>query len=300
MRWAVYAVVGLTGLILVGLLVVWIGFPRVAPAPVIEIDRTAVRIERGRYLVHHVASCLNCHSERDWSRFGGPLVIGTEGRGAPLSILRPSIWSANITPYALNAYSDGGLVRAITSGINQRGQPLHPLMPYTSYAKMTQEDVYSVVSYLRTLTPIEFDTPITKDVWPIRLIGRILPSPWEPPPPPDLANSEERGRYLAEIAECSFCHGSDFAGGKSFRLPDESEVLSSNLTSSSSTRIGSWSRENFVAVFRSFADESVRLTPIPAGSPNTVMPWHTYSGMTDQDLGALYDYLRTFPAVETP
>ena len=298
-RWAGYAVAGLTALLLAALGVVWIVFPRVAPAAVVEIELTTGRVERGRYLVHHVASCLNCHSERDWSRYGGPVVEGTEGKGAPLRVLRPSLWSANITPYALGAYSDGELVRAITSGVNQRGQALHPFMPYDSYAHMLEEDVNAVVAYLRTLSPIEFDTPIPDEAWPIRLIGRILPRPWEPPPQPDLVDSVERGRYLATIAECSFCHGSDYSGGQRFRVPEGPEIVSSNLTASSSTRIGSWSRDNFIAVFQSFADETLRLTPVPPGSPNTVMPWHTYAGMTRQDLGALYDYLRTAAPVES-
>ena len=297
-RWAGFAGAAFAVLVLVALGVVWIAFPRVAPPQDLEIEPTVARVERGRYLVQHVANCLNCHSERDWSRYGGPLVAGTEGKGAPLSVLRPSVWSANITPYALDVYSDGELVRAITSGINQQGRPLHPFMPYDSYARMSEEDVHAVVAYLRTLSPIEFLTPIPDESWPIRLIGRILPRPWEPSPSPDFENSVERGRYLAAIAECSFCHGSDYSGGQSFRIPEGAEVVSMNLTPSPSTRIGNWSRDNFIGVFQSFADEAVRLAPVPPDSPNTVMPWHTYSGMTSRDLGAIYDYLRTIPPAE--
>jgi hypothetical protein len=49
-------------------------------------------------------------------------------------------------------------------------------------------------------------------------------------------------------------------------------------------------------MFRAFADESAA-APVKDGR-NTGMPWYVYAGMTDEDLGAIYAYLRTLPPVE--
>jgi hypothetical protein len=34
------------------------------------------------------------------------------------------------------------------------------------------------------------------------------------------------------------------------------------------------------------------------GEFQTIMPWTVYAGMTEQDLGSIYDYLRTIPSVK--
>ena len=34
------------------------------------------------------------------------------------------------------------------------------------------------------------------------------------------------------------------------------------------------------------------------GEFQTIMPWVMYAGMTEQDLGAIYDYLRTVKPVD--
>ena len=82
-----------------------------------------------------------------------------------------------------------------------------------------------------------------------------------------------------------------------FRIPGtDQEWPSENLTPHLSNRIGAWSRENFIGIFRSFAPpEGSR---IPGDRINTVMPWSRYAGMTDEDLGAIYEYLRTVEPIQ--
>ena len=272
-------------------------FPRSRPASTEVFERTPERVERGRYLVEHVANCLDCHSERDWNLYGGPVIAGTEGQGAPLRVLRPEIQSANITPAALGDWSDGEIARAVTSGIGRDGRALHPFMPYDTYAHLEREDVAAVVSYLRELPAISNDPP-RPEGFALRLIGRLLPRPYEPPPPVDRNDPVAYGRYLVTVAECSLCHGSDFAGGIQFRVPGtDREWPSANLTPDPSHRVGNWSRDNFIGVFKSFASPDG--SGIPAGEVNTVMPWTRFAGMTEEDLGAIYDYLRTVEPVAT-
>lgn len=280
-----------------GLAALFLVFPRSQPASDVVIERTPETVERGRYLVEHVANCLDCHSERDWSFYGGPVIAGTEGMGAPLKVLRPKTLSANITPAALAEWSDGEIVRAITAGIGREGQALHPFMPYDTYARMTEEDVHAVVAYLREMPPIENDAPRPKDSLPIRIVGRMLPKPYVPPEPVEAGVNAEYGRYLAEMAECSFCHRADFSGGRLFRIPGTDQRWpSENITPHPSNRIGAWSRENFIGVFKSFAPPAGR--EIPGDEINTVMAWSRYAGMTEEDLGAIYEYLRTIEPVE--
>ena len=81
-----------------------------------------------------------------------------------------------------------------------------------------------------------------------------------------------------------------------FRIPGtEQEWPSANITPHSSNRIEAWSRDNFIGVFSSFAPPEG--SEIPGNDINTVMPWSRYAGMTDADLGAIYEYLRTVEAV---
>src|SRR5690606_35010597 len=112
------------------------------------------------------------------------------------------------------------------------------------------------------------------------------------------------GEYLAEVAGCRFCHtqqengkevpGVAFAGGLELAF-EAGVVVSANITPDPLTGIGGWTREAFVARFKAFADE---VPAVADGDPNTVMPWSLYAGMTEEDLGAIYDYLRTVPPVE--
>ena len=283
-------------LVAVGAAVLLLAFPRSRPAASEPIERSAERLARGRYLVEHVANCLDCHSQRDWGSYGGPPVPGTEGRGAPLEVLRPGIHSANITPAGLGEWTDGEIARALTSGVDRDGKALHAFMPYDTYARMEAEDVAAVVVYLRSLPPIDHTVPEPRDGWLITLVGRILPKPYEAPDPVDRADTVAYGRYLATIAECSFCHGSDFAGGRSFRVPGtDRRVESVNLTPHPSALTGAWTRQNFIGVFKSFDTE--RAIPVPPDQLNTVMAWRRYAGMTVEDLGAIYDYLRTLEPV---
>lgn len=287
----------LLALVGLGLAILYTVFPRARPASEISLERQPGSLERGRYLVEHVANCLDCHSERDWAYYGGPVISGTEGQGAPLRVLRPQIVSANITPAALSGWTDGEIARAITSGIGRDGRALHPFMPFDTYARMSVEDVSAVVTYLRQLPPIENSPPRPREALPFRLIARVLPRPYVAPEPFDPNDTVARGRYLAGLAECDFCHGSGFAGGRLFRVPGtEQEFASENITPHPSNRVGAWSREDFTGVFKSFAPPHGRT--IPGDEINTVMPWSRFAGMSEEDLGAIYDFLRTVEPVE--
>jgi mono/diheme cytochrome c family protein len=110
------------------------------------------------------------------------------------------------------------------------------------------------------------------------------------------------GRYLVTAASCGDCHtmmekgtpveGMAFAGGMEFHLP-AGVVRTANITPDEETGIGSWPREMFIARFKEYAGPEATIIDTAAMKRQTVMPWTQYAGMTEQDLGAIYAYLRT-------
>jgi Cytochrome c len=282
-------------------------YPIAEPAPVIKVERTPAQLERGSYLAEHVAVCTDCHSERDFSRFSGPVKAGTLGKGGmnfghelglPGDVIAP-----NITPHKLSSWSDGEIVRTLTSGVTPDGRALFPLMPYQGFAQMCESDLLSVVSYLRTLTPVESDPPRTKLDFPVNLIVRTIPKPTPIVKDcPDPNDGAAYGKYLVTLASCADCHttrngpdvvpGKEFAGGNAFPFPGGATIVSANITPDIDTGIGSWSKEMFVNRFKQYRNPE-NLHQVEAGDRQTIMPWSQYAGMSDRDLGAIYDYLRT-------
>ena len=108
--------------------------PATAPPLAIKVEMTPERIERGRYLFQYVADCDGCHSERDFSRFGGPIVESGRGKGGlfpPELGLPGTIAAANITPdqeTGIGAWTDGEKIRAIREGVDRDGRTLFPMM----------------------------------------------------------------------------------------------------------------------------------------------------------------------------
>lgn len=298
-------------LVVAGIAYVKIALPNVGAPENVTVEITPERLARGSYLANHVAICMDCHSTRDWQYFAGPIIPGMEGKGGEAFLeehgFPGDIYSKNITPAALGNWSDGELIRAITCGVSRDGEPFFPLMPYPAYGKMATEEVYSIVAYLRTLKPIENEAPESKLNFPLNLIVRSIPQPADPQPLPSPSDTLAYGKYLVSVAACTECHtpmekgeplpGMDFAGGAEFNLPF-GLVRSANITPDEETGIGSWDRREFIGRFKAFADSTASNRPVNQGDFNTIMPWIPYSGMTEDDLGAIYAHLRTQKPVE--
>lgn len=278
-------------------------FPKKEAPADIRVEATPARLERGEYLVQHVNICLDCHSERDMNYYAGPIKAGTEGQGA-LFAKEPglgAVYAPNITPFALGSWSDGEIARAITSGVSKDDRPLFQIMPYHLFADLRQEDVYSIIAYLRTLKPISNHPPRTTLEFPLNLIVRTMPNP---APLTEESRFKSTGEYLAHVAGCIECHtpkddkhqplpGMDFAGGVAFQLPGHPTVHSANITPDMETGIGGWDREFFIKRFKLNATPEAAKAELNPARENTVMPWIPYSGMTEEDLGAIYDYLHS-------
>ncbi len=284
--------------------------PDVGPPPDLKVEITPERVERGKYLAWHVVQCMDCHSERDWTLFSGPPKPGTDGAGGDVfdrSMGFPGQYVArNITPANLGTWTDGEIYRAITAGVNKHGEPLFPVMPWQNYGKMADEDIHAIIAYIRTLEPIENQLPTSESDLPFNFILRTLPKKGVPGARPDPSDPVAYGGYLLNAAACGDCHtefadgeftGPFLAGGREFRFPDGSLLRTPNLTPHS-TGLGSWDKETFVSRFKQYAEDKYTPHQVAPGEFQTIMPWMMYAGMTEEDIGAIYEYLRTVEPVE--
>lgn len=108
------------------------------------------RLERGRYLVHNVGMCIDCHSPRDER---GQFIEGKHLAGAPLAFA-PTVsmpWMPVAPPIAglPTGYSLADTVHFLMTGERPGGRPA-PLPPMPPY-RFDREDAESLAAYLHSL-----------------------------------------------------------------------------------------------------------------------------------------------------
>jgi mono/diheme cytochrome c family protein len=281
-------------------------YVRNIPVPALKIERTQARLERGKYLATHVMVCLDCHSKRDWTKYSAPVIPGTEGQGGErfdqLMGITGYCRAENITPYNLFRWSDGEIYRAITSGLSKEGKPLLPVMPYSYFGKLSTEDIYSVIAYIRTLPSVKGPVTGSNSSLNVSLMLYFLPQKPQPADMPPPGDTIGRGRYLAVAGGCIECHTKInrvksaqelvFAGGRDFRL-EKAVVISKNITPDTLTGIGRMTQGEFIHKFRSRDLSTWEPPTVSALDTNTVMPWTAFAGLDTSDLKALYTYLHS-------
>ena len=284
-----------------------IGRPGSIPAQNIRVEATPERIARGRY-IYTVSNCDGCHSPRDWTRFGGPVIESRRGEGVefPKEAGVPGrVIAGNITPdpeTGLGRWTDGEKLRAIREGIGRDGRVLFRGMPSRRFRKMSDEDALSLVAYLNTLHPIRRPQLRTRISFPQNLLMLQRLEPAGSVPAPDPADRVQYGKYLVTIAGCGSCHtaagGGDlrrnfrFAGGRPFLFPGGT-VISTNITPDPQSGIGRWSEDEFVDRMTLYRDYVQSGSPAVGPQNFTVMPWLAYSQMPAEDLRAIYVFLRS-------
>jgi len=306
------AVLCILSVVVLGVIYITCLLPSVPLEKTLKITATPERLARGRYLFETVAGCKECHSSRDQKLFAMPVTEGTTGEGGEVFDSKkgfPGTYIAkNLTPYHLSNWTDAELFRAITSGVGKDGHALFPIMPYQAFAHADKEDIYSIISYLRTLKPIAKDWPASHSDFPMNLIIHTMPAKPDFHPVPSKENTVAYGGYLVNMASCVTCHsqvdkgkiieGMQFAGGRKFPLPTGGIVSSANITPDIETGIGGWTREIFMQRFMSYADSGFTAALVTPGTFNTIMPWAQFGKMLPEDLSAIYDYLRTVKPIK--
>jgi mono/diheme cytochrome c family protein len=265
------------------------------------VGDTAGLAARGEYIVRSVAVCGHCHAA-DPRDPDGPVSGGMAFSNWRLGTIRAS----NLTPDAetgLGAWSEAEIVRALRSGEDRDGHVLAPVMPYAWFRGMSDRDALAVARYLKGLPPVR--NPVRSRpslvyraarvlvLGPARPTARVAPRP---------AADAEYGGYLANhVSLCGDCHtprggvqqkadlDRPFAGDASSPFP----ANPSNLTPDAETGIGRWTEADFVRALRTGVN--------PGGDRiHPFMPWRELGRMRDDDLRAIYRYLRTLPPIRNP
>lgn len=284
--------------------------PSAAPAATITVDMSPERVERGQYLFDAICACGTCHSERDYKKFGGPINPKRVGVGQemPFNSLPGTITAGNLTrdkDTGLGNWSDGDKIRAIRDGVNKDGRALYPLMPYQYYRYLSDEDVQAIVAYMNSLPVVKNQLPRTSITFPTSMWIKGLPSPVFHVAAVDPDGGEAFGEYITRVAACESCHtplrgfqpdlNERFAGGTDL---DSffGVVTAANISPDMGSGIGGWSYPQFEKRMRDY--QNYQGQPPLTGPPDfTLMPWESYTKITDHDLEAMFLYLRGLKAV---
>ena len=264
-----------------------------------KFEVTPERLRRGDYLVHAVMHCMGCHSKYD-DKADPPVLAAKEGSGQVLfeqdnlRLVAPNITSDPET--GIGKWSDDAIARAIREGIAADGSTLFPVMPYEHFRDLSDEDLASIVVFLRSVPPSHSDLPANKIPFLFARLVQTGPKPvTEPVPEPDRSAPAKYGGYLVRMATCSDCHtplnpkfqpipGLAMAGGN----PIGEGVNSANITPDASG-IGYYDEALFV--------QTMRTGSVRARKLNSAMLWWLFRNMTDDDLKAVFAYLRTLKPV---
>ncbi|MGC1685401.1 MAG: c-type cytochrome [Candidatus Acidiferrales bacterium] len=276
---------------------------RMRPLTNRTFESTPARLARGSYIFHSVSLCVDCHSPHENTSKDWPVIDGKEGSGQPFPLvgLPGQIVAPNITPDSetgIGNWTDDQIARAIREGVDKDGHTLFPMMPYGNYRSMSDEDLASVVVFLRSMPPVRNPLPSSQIIFPVKYLIRNAPEPLTSAvPPADSSTPVKRGEYLALIGNCADCHtpqkrgqpiaGMNLSGGFVMTGPWGS-AATANITPDA-TGISYYDEKLFA--------DAIRTGLVHARKLNVIMPWQYFHGMTDQDVSDIFAYIKSVPAV---
>jgi mono/diheme cytochrome c family protein len=268
------------------------------PYPDITATTDSAVIERGRHLVFGAAHCVDCHSTANNDSLIAAGLAPSLSGGYVFELPLGKIYSKNITPdneTGIGRFTDKEIARTLRYGVNPDGTVVFDFMPFHN---MSDEDMTAVISYLRAQKPVKKEVPKHS----LNPLGMAVKAFMVKPVGPDgevakrvtIDTSAVYGKYLAmNVANCYGCHtersisgaftGEPFAGG----APDW-DPMPPNLTTDSSSRIFGWSQQLFIDRFR-----KGKL------NPKSHMPWNSFRRMSDDELKAIYAFLKTVKPVKS-
>jgi hypothetical protein len=280
-------------------------------------------VARGSYLVQHVAACPDCHTPR---LADGTLDVTKHlaGSQTPFADVVPDeagpdgglgkIYAKNLTPdmdTGLGKWTDDQIKKAFLDGVDDKGNPLFPIMPYFVFHNMTDDDANAIVAYLRSIPAVKNEIPENEPV--PGFTAAAMPIPVDMIPKSTIQvgqpnyDQAQKGRYLAgQIGVCMECHTKHvmmspipldttklFAGNEVFSLPPPfGDVHSANITPDMNG-IKDWTPEDVKNLLKMGTDKMGNriCPPMPAGS------MQAFGDLTEDDALAIGYYLTTIPPV---
>jgi mono/diheme cytochrome c family protein len=259
---------------------------------------SATLVERGRYLAT-AGDCAACHTAAGKPAYTGGLAIAS-----PLG----PIYSTNITPSTkagIGRWTQEQFSRALRAGVRADGSHLYPAMPYTAYAKLTDEDTAALYAYFRhgvqaddtappgTRLPFPFNLRFSMGIWNALFLD---PQPFTPDP----AKSVEwnRGAYLAQgLAHCTTCHTPrNVLMAEKPSLALQGASLGAWYAPDITPGKAGWDRQALVAYLRTGHTQLGAAGSATAAGPMLEAIDKSFSKMAPQDLNAMATYLLDLPA----
>ncbi|WP_347558253.1 cytochrome c [Robbsia sp. KACC 23696] len=263
-------------------------------------------IRHGAYLAR-VGDCIACHTAAATSKnpAGQPFA-----GGLPIKSPLGTIYSTNITPdadHGIGQYTEAQFAAALRDGKRADGSNLYPAMPYPSYSKLTDADVHDLyVYFMKGVKPVAVTPPQTALSFPFNLrFGLSLwnwafTQPGAFKPDPKLSVDQNRGAYLVEgLGHCGSCHtargvamqekaldgsGSDYLGGAGLNGWWAPQLRAGGQAGG----VASWTADEVVDYLSSGRNAHTTV----GGEMKSVVE-HSTSHMSDADLHAVADYLKT-------
>ncbi len=248
--------------------------PRGRPVRELKVEATPERVARGQHIAN--TSCVGCHSLNGQLPLSGGKNLSDEA-GMPLG----DLFTINLTPAGpLSGWTDGEIFRAIRDGADNRNRRL-PVMSAQRVRNLSDEDIYSVIAYIRSQPAVQHETPPPRpsfltvamagaNMLPL-LPGMAPDTIVAPAPGPTL----EYGEYMVKWMGCDECHGANYTGGGGGVLPVGPSLRS----------VKNWTAAQFIATLRSGT------TPFGKQLDSLKMPWTVYGRATDSELTAIHTYL---------
>jgi mono/diheme cytochrome c family protein len=259
-------------------------------------------VTRGAYLAK-VGDCVACHSAPKGKPFAG---------GLPMTTPMGKIYTTNITPdpdTGIGKWSEEDFEKALRQGVAKDGHNLYPAMPYTSYAKVQDDDVKALYAYfMKGVAPVNqanrpSDIPFPLNMrWPLKFWNMVFldKGVYRDKDGKDVAWN--RGAYLIQgLGHCSACHTPRGIAFQEKAIDESGSAwltggvldgwFASNLTGEQNVGLGRWSDADLTTFLKTGANAHASAF----GSMTDVIN-HSTQGMTDQDLTATSAYLKSLPA----
>jgi mono/diheme cytochrome c family protein len=282
-------------------------------APQMTAPTDAQTVARGEFLFNYSLNCWDCHGSQGSNSTdepqAGSLEFDLTNVGLPGGF--GYVYASNITSdpgTGIGTWSDGELVRALREGLDPDGYLIFPIMEAEWWSGLSDEDALALVAYMRSLPPVRNEVPDNRLTFAAKTLFALgvlkaQPAITEPVVAPQRGATLEYGEYLVYHAStCVGCHmprdpmtgqfdlTRPFAGGL-FPIPDEGvSATGSNLTPDPATGIGNWTEEQFMTAMRTgLRPDGTVMLPY--------MPWPSYSRWDEDDVRAVWLYLRSLEPI---